>query len=308
MSNIKILIIGFGSIGQRHYNNLKILGYKNIFIHDNDSRRIKGSKVKVLDKVNVKSLTDFNVVFVCTPDEYHIKYSLLAAKAGCDIFIEKPLSNSLRHVSELQKLCRKNKLITLIGCNMRFHPCLQYIKKYIDQGKLGTIYSRRFEFGHYLPYWRPGENYQKIYKSGIILNDIHEFDLLFWSNDFVKIKKSSFLFGTVSKLKGVGEDQCIASFYFNNNTFGLVQCDYLQQSYRRNCKIVGAKGSLYWDFKENVIWLEARNSKKNIFSVKNFDFNKSYLDQTKYFFRLVKNRQQTFNNVNRAAETLSHLL
>jgi len=33
-NNLKILIIGFGSIGQRHYQNLKKLGYKDIYVFE----------------------------------------------------------------------------------------------------------------------------------------------------------------------------------------------------------------------------------------------------------------------------------
>ena len=40
----KILIIGFGSIGQRHYKNLKKLGYKNLYVFDTNKKVISNSK------------------------------------------------------------------------------------------------------------------------------------------------------------------------------------------------------------------------------------------------------------------------
>jgi len=40
--NLNILIIGFGSIGQRHYKNMLSIGFNNIKIFDSDKSRLKG--------------------------------------------------------------------------------------------------------------------------------------------------------------------------------------------------------------------------------------------------------------------------
>ena len=127
---IKILIIGFGSIGQRHYKNLIKLGYKNVWVFDIDKYKIKGQETNVVSSLNNNELKKFEVAFICNPNNAHIKTALKCAQAGCHLFIEKPLSHNLIGIDKLISVCQKDKLITMIGCNMRFHPCLKFIKNY----------------------------------------------------------------------------------------------------------------------------------------------------------------------------------
>jgi len=177
---------------------------------------------------------------------------------------------------------------------------------------LGKIYTINHEFGYYLPYWRPKQDYRRNYAvkraagGGIILDDIHEFDLLFWLNNFEPVLKAKFVFGKVSDLESETEDAAIAAFKFKNNVLGAVRCDYLQQSYSRNCKVVGERGTLEWNFHENIVWLSARQGKKKLFEVKKFDFNDVYIDEMKYFLKCVQKRQKTFNDIQNAYGPLSY--
>jgi len=306
----KILIIGFGSIGQRHYKNLRNLGFKNIRIYDVNKDLIKGKNL--IKSINKKELQNFDVAFICSPNHLHIKHALACANAGCDLFIEKPLSHSLKDIKKLENLCKKNKLINLVGCNMRFHPCLEFIKKYLDSKKLGKIYSIDHEVGHYLPNWRKGKDYRKNYAAkkstggGIIFDSVHEFDLLFWLNNFFDVVDSKFIFDKVGDLDIQTEDICRAIFKFKNNVFGSVHCDYLQKTYSRSCKIIGDKANLEWDFNENTVWLLSEKSKKRLFFIKNYNLNEMYVDEIKYFFDCINKRKNAFNDIKIAGKVLEY--
>ncbi|MBI3290815.1 Gfo/Idh/MocA family oxidoreductase [Candidatus Falkowbacteria bacterium] len=310
---MKILIIGFGSIGQRHYKNLKKLGHNNIYVFDVEEKRIKNQELRIKN-VNRKVLEDFDVVFVCTPNHLHIKYALMAAKVGCHLFIEKPLSHNLNGVKELISICRQKKLINMVACNMRFNPGLKFIKNHLEKNKLGKIYGIHHEFGYYLPNWRPGQDYRKNYAAkksmggGIILDDIHEFDLLFWLNDFSKVLESKFIFDKVSDLKIETEDSCVASFKFSNNILGSVRCDYLQKYQSRNCKVIGQKGNLEWDYKDDVVYLKNDKGTKKLFELKRKNDNNDYIAEIKYFLDSVEKKHRTFNDISAAFNLLSHLL
>lgn len=306
--NAPILIIGFGSIGQRHYNNLQKLGFKNISVFDVDKKKLKS--VRQVEKLDKTNLEEFKIVFICNPNNLHINTALLCAQSGCDLFIEKPLSHSLSGVENIEKICQKSNLITMVGCNMRFHPCISFIHKYIAQGNLGSIYRILHEFGHYLPLWRPGVDYRNTYSSkknqggGIILDDIHEFDLLFWMNNFCDVAHSKFIFNKSSDLDINTEDNCIASFEFKNKVLGIVQCDYLQKKYSRTCKIIGEKGNLEWDFDENIVWLKDSKQKKKLFESKKFSLNNMYVDEIKYFLSSIEKKKKTFNDIKTAKQVL----
>lgn len=308
---VNIIIIGFGSIGQRHYKNLKKLGFNNVYVYDVDESRIKNQELRI-KKINQGALKQFDAAFICNPNNAHITDAVKCAKAGCHLFIEKPLSHNLRGVDELIKICRQKKLINMVACNMRFHPCLKFIKNYLAQNKLGKIYGIHHEFGQYLPDWRPGQDYKNNYAArkneggGIILDGIHEFDLLFWLNGFEKVLESKFVFGNAGDLKIETEDICIAAFKFKNKVFGSVRCDYLQQNYSRNCKIVGRKGNLEWDWDENIIWLRAKQGSKKLFEAKKYGLNQMYIDGIKYFFTCLQKKQKTFNDIQAAKEVLKY--
>jgi len=308
-----IIIIGFGSIGKRHYSNLLKIGYKNITVFDPvDDVFIGTEKVNRLGKINEKVLKDFKIAFICNPNNFHLKYAIMCVQAGCQIFIEKPLSNNLKNIDKLISVTRKNKTINMVACNMRFHPCLEFIKNYLDKKKIGKIYSIQHEFGYYLPNWRPQNDYikgyaaKKITGGGIILDDIHEFDLLFWLNDFKEVMESKFIFDKVSNLEIETEDICIASFRFKNKVLGLVKCDYLQKKYNRKCKIIGEHGNIRWDFNENIIWFETKESLKKLFKIKDYEANIMYIDEIKYFLKCLKENKQTFNNIEKSFYVLRY--
>ncbi len=312
-NNTKILIIGFGSIGQRHYRNLVSLGYKNIAVFDIDEKKIKDQKlkIKILDK---KTLGNFDIAFICNPNHKHIEASIKCVEAGLHLFIEKPLSHNLKDVTKLEKILRSKKLINMIACNMRFYPAFLAIKKYIDTGKLGKIYSIDHEFGYYLPFWRPWTDYRKNYAvkknmgGGIILDDIHEFDLLFWLNNFSAVKNHLIIKEHSGSLEIETEDIAKGVFRFKNGTLGSVSCNYLSKKYHRTCLVQGEKGNLRWDWNENIVWLESEKDKKKIFEKKNYDLNEMYIDEVRYFLKSVKEKKKTFNDVTQAKEILKHLI
>jgi len=312
--NSNILIIGFGSIGQRHYQNLRKLGLSNVSVYDTDKQRTKKSGLKVVKNISLSTLKQFDIVFICNPSHFHIQTALRCVEAGCHVFIEKPLSHNLKDIGKLQKISARKKRIVMVACNMRFHPCLLFIKEYLETKKLGKVFGIRHKFGYYLPYWRPGEDYRKNYAAkrstggGIILDDIHEFDLLFWLNNNQKIVQSSFLFDKVSDLEIETEDICIAFFQFKNNVFGSVMCDYLSKSYKRTCNVMAEKGNLEWDFNENIVWLKKDESAKKLFAVKDYNVNSMYLKEIKYFLDCVDKKRATFNDITTAYRVLEYCI
>lgn len=309
---MKIIIIGYGSIGQRHYKNLIELGFRNIFVFDIDRQKTKG--LKTVARISEKDLRGFNIAFICNPTYLHIQTAIQASKAGCHLFIEKPLSNTLKDIDKLTEICRKKRLINMVACNYRFHLAIKKIKESLDKKQLGKIYAIYLEYGRYLPYQRPKTDYRKVFAAnkkmggGIILDDIHDFDLLFWFNNFNKIKKFYMAFDTLSNLQIDVEDICNATLIFRNNVLGNIRCDYLQQYKHKEIKIIGEKGNLMWDFRDNIVWFECfangKENKRKIFVAKEYNINNMYLDEIKYFFKCIEKRCQTFNNISSAVKIL----
>ena len=309
---MKILIIGFGSIAKRHINNLihnincEIIVYsrrKNI-------RFLDHKKIMVLNSLEKCLLEKPDVALITNETAFHIPMAIKMAKSGLDLFIEKPLSNSTNGIKTLQKIVKQKKLVTQMGCNLRFHKCIIKIRQLINQKKIGKVISIQSENGSYLPDWHPNEDYRKGYASdrqlggGIILTMIHDIDYLYWI--FGNPKSIFSVSGKFSDLDISAEDYCSSIIEFKNNITAELHLDFFQRPEFRGCKIKGTKGVIYWNSDKNEIRL-FKNRKKVwevVLALKKFQRNEMYIDEIIHFLKCVKNRKQTINNLDEGIKTM----
>ena len=158
------MIVGLGSIGKRHLRN--ILAIENtkkleIIIYSKQTKSYLSNhkNIKIFDTLDKCLLEKPDVGFITNETVHHIPIAIKLAKVGLDLFIEKPLSNKISNVKTFSKIIKTKKLITLVGCNLRFHRCINEIKNLIDQKVIGDIISVKVECGTYLPDWHPNEYY-----------------------------------------------------------------------------------------------------------------------------------------------------
>lgn len=312
-NNTRILIIGAGSIGNRHLKNLTMLGISELGILD-----LNKQKLKVLEKeFRAKTFSDLSqalkekwgAVFIATPPSTHIAIALRVAEKKTPIFIEKPLSHNLQGVKELAGKAKNIKPV-MVGYNMDFHPQFRKIKDILTKKTLGKIWGVRAEFGQYLPDWHPKEDYSKGYSArkslggGILLDDIHEINLVY--NLFGNVKKVFGFLTKVGNLKIDTEDYVELVLNFQNGVVGQIHMDYLQRDYSRSFKIIGEKGTIVWNLKKAKIEIYKAQSKKweIIEEIKNFDWNTTYLEETREFLRCLKTKKNPSSDLTRGIETL----
>lgn len=311
----KVLVLGCGSIGQRHIRNLLSLDAGKIFAFDIDQKKLKqvqqiSSAVITSHKLELLWKESPSIAFITLPNSLHIKYALEAAKNDCHLFIEKPLSHNLRNLNSLLNVVKQKKLITFVGCNMRFYWAIAKIKELLKTKPIGKIVSARIEGGQYLPDWHPWEDYRKMYSAkkslggGVILDGIHEIDYACWF--FGEVVAVMSIYGKLSSLKIDTEDTAEILLKFKNGPLVNIHMDYIQRSYARSCKIIGDKGTIKWDFNEHSIKLYLAKTKKwKVFSEpKNYNLNQMYIDEVKYFLMCVNKRQRTLNDIFAGFQTL----
>ena len=193
-----------------------------------------------------------------------------------DLFIEKPLSDSIKGVETLRKIVKQKKLVIQMGYHLRFHQCIIKIRKLIKQKKIGKIISIQAENGSYLPDWHPYENYRRGYAGkkelggGIVLTQIHDVDYLYW---FFGNPKSIFsVMGKFSDLDISVEDYSASIIQFKNKITAELHLDFFQPPEFRGCKIKATNGIISWNSLDNQVKLY--NNKKRkwevVFRAKNF--------------------------------------
>ena len=311
----KILVVGYGSIGKRHVENLLSISNLEIIVctKRNDINKLK-KHTKVYHTINQSLKEKPDIGIIANETSLHIPTAIKLAKEGLDLFLEKPLSNSLKDVEKLHAIVKKKKLITQMGCNLRFHPCIKKIKSLIEQQKIGKIISAQVQNCSYLPDYHPWEDYRKGYAArkdlggGIILTQIHEIDYMYWF--FQDVENVISMSGKLSDLDIKVEDYVSSLLKFRNKIIGELHMDYFQRPDFRSCKIRGTKGEIYWDSDNNRVNIYNMNKKiwKTELEVKNYQRNFSYVEQLKHFIKCVKQRKETINDIEQGITTLKIVL
>ena len=292
---MKVLVVGCGSIGERHIRNLKALGTQEIIGCDTDLKRLKVVKkrhqISVSNKLEDALQNQPNAMLVCTPPYLHIPIALKGVKNNTHLFIEKPISHNLNGVDRLICEAESRDLVIMVGYNLRFHPGLRMVKKMLNQGRIGRILSARAEVGQYLPDWRPWQNYRQSYTAkkemggGIILDASHELDYLCWL--LGEVEEVFCMADKLSHLKVDTEDTAEIILKFKDNIMAEVHLDFVQQGYARSCKIIGEKGTIVWDIPEKIVkvYLAQTNSWK-LYKIQS-NLNEMYLEEMKHFIKCV---------------------
>ena len=312
----KILIVGYGSISKRHLENFVLFKDTMLIVYTKrkDLGSLEKKGIKISDSLDecLKEKPDIGVI--ANETSLHIPIAIKLANEGLDLFLEKPLSNSLRDVSKLLSIVKKKKLITQMGCNLRFHPCIKKIKQLVDSGKIGRIISTQVQNCSYLPDYHPWEDYRKGYAArkdlggGITLTQIHEIDYMYWF--FQDVKSVLAVSGKLSDLEVTAEDYVSSIMKFKNGMIGELHMDYFQRPDFRSCKIRGTKGEIYWNSTDNYvkIYMSKKKRWETFFEIENYDINISYVEQLKHFLKCVKNRKETINDLEQGIATLKIVL
>jgi len=302
---LKVLVVGYGSIGKRHIENLSNFPGVEILVQTKRKydKFLKKNHSKLLHSLPKAIDEKPDAAIIANVTSRHIEAAIELAQSNIDIFLEKPISNSLSNVNKLLNLIRRNNLITQVGCQLRFHKCICKIKEMICNNEIGRVISVKVECGSYLPDWHPYEDYKLSYASrnelggGVVLTCIHEIDYLYWLfGDVIEVFSIT---GKFSDLKIHADDLSSIILRFKNKVIAEVHLDYFQKPPFRSCKVIGTKGVIYWDSDLNIVRLyDFKNDKWTIkLRINKYDRNMLYVKELEHFFESVKKRRETINPI-----------
>jgi predicted dehydrogenase len=168
-----ILIVGVGSIGERHLRCFQTLGNADVsFCELNPVLR-----KTIADRYSVtKSFDDFgraldegpDAIVICTPAHLHIEMAAAAVHEGIHVFIEKPLCTTLDGIDVLAAEIAKRKLVAAVAYVYRAHPALTAMRDAIRSGRFGEPVQIVATAGQHFPFYRPAyrETYYKNHLTG----------------------------------------------------------------------------------------------------------------------------------------------
>lgn len=186
MQDLKLLVLGIGSIGRRHSDVLySALGCHHITIWDPVPERAQEHAAKYPGMQTVATLEEGlaqkpDAVFICSPPALHMKQAELALRAGCHVMVEKPMSIDMESIDRVKKLAEeKGKMVSVALCN-RYHKGLQRIKEIARSGKLGKIINIRGAMGEFFPESRPDYRSTYYVQYNGCFELIHAVDYTVW--------------------------------------------------------------------------------------------------------------------------------
>jgi predicted dehydrogenase len=310
---MKLLVVGMGSIGQRHVRNLRELRDIEILVYRRRRRplpeNLRGDWLREFDDLDAALDEGPVAALICAPPTLQVESASRAVEAGCHLFIEKPISDRLDGLEALVGDVERRSLVTLVGYNLRFHPQLLRIHQLVTAGRIGRVTSIRAEVGQYLPDWHPDEDYREGYSArrnlggGAILDLIHEIDYVQWLGG--PVSRVACFAERASELAISVEDTAEIILDFEAGAIGSVHVDYVQRTLGRNCKIIGDAGTIVWNLPEQELRLfEISSPEWQVFHEHGFESNTMYVEEMRHFLDCIEGRAMPVVNLRQGVETL----
>lgn len=300
---MNILLIGLGSIAKKHIAALRALkiDFKIYALRSNKNAETEEGIE------NIFNLEDVNVVFdfaiISNPTHLHFEYIEKLAQKGIDLFIEKPAIHNLENASELIQLIEGKKTVTYVACNLRFHPCITFLKNKLDSETL-RINEVNVYCGSYLPDWRPGKDFRSIYSAnasmggGVHLDLFHELDYTIWL--FGPPNESESVLKSTSSLNIDSVDYANYVLEYNSFTTNII-LNYYRRKPSREIEIVFDNDTWTVDLINN----EIKNDNGDfLFQVSAFNVKDTYKDQLRYFINCLNNNESPMNSLSESIEIL----
>lgn len=284
---MKAGLVGYGSIGKRHVQNLIALGFDDITLFREAGR---GNEYNLREEYDFGTFSreNFDFILISNPSTFHYKTALPLIMSNRNLLIEKPIVCERDEYSALTGLLSGYTGIGMVAYNMRFHPCIRKIRQIIDDGILGKLYSARFFVGQYLPEWRPGRDYRtgvsalRSLGGGVVFELIHEIDLALFLFGKPRSEISSVALKS-SALEIETEDISEILFLSDTSVIVSIHQDYLNRDYKRTIEIVGEHGTLNCDLKVSGIKIVSEKGKVLADEILPFERNDMYLNLMKYY-------------------------
>ncbi len=253
-----ILIIGTGSAGKRHANNLHSLGCE---VSCMDPRQDRLDDIRA-EQINLKAVftsveeafasgQTFDGVVVASPPSFHVNQCIAALQQGVPVLLEKPVAPDLSGALKLRTAVQDSGVPLLLGYTWRWWPPLQKVKQLVDDQVVGKLKFVKFTMAAHLADWHPWERYQDFFMAsktmggGAILDESHWLDLMLW---FFGIPEK--LFAKVDKISDLEietDDNVDMLVFYHNGLRVSLHLDLYARPHEKSIQFVGENGTLIWE-------------------------------------------------------------
>lgn len=255
MKQLSFALAGCGRIGQRHAQQMRKHGTL-VAVCDKDlsqAKQLAGNdeKIRVYESIDQLLLHEkaIDLAAVCTPNGLHAHHTTQFLQAGVHVLCEKPMALTASDCGEMIKQAeRYNRRLFIVKQN-RFNPPVALLKKLVEEGRLGKIYSVQLNC-----FWNRDEEYytksdwkgRKDLDGGTLFTQFSHFiDLLYWL--FGDIDRVQSFYQNFHHTRSVEfEDSGVVAFTFVNGTLGTINftINSFQENMEGSITVFGDRGTI----------------------------------------------------------------
>jgi predicted dehydrogenase len=143
---IKVGVIGLGRMGMLHLmNSMKIADVKVVVAADASKKALAKARLLGVNELFedyhklLNSALDMDAVIISLPNHLHLESVTLALEEGLNVFVEKPLANTVEECREIAKLVEKSGRKLMVGHCFRFLEVIEKMKESLDKGFIGSL-------------------------------------------------------------------------------------------------------------------------------------------------------------------------
>ena len=251
--NIRLALVGCGRISANHFGAVEKHAdrVELVDVCDENTAALDQAVFRTearghLSLMEMLKVTTADLVVLCTPSGLHPEQAILVAQSGRHVMTEKPMATRWRDGLTMVKACDDANVRLFVVKQNRRNATLQLIKRAIEQGRFGKIYSVAVNV-----FWsRPQEYYDSAkwrgtweFDGGALMNQAsHYIDLLDWLIGPVE----SVMAYTATLARNIEvEDSGVVALRWRNGAMGTVNVTML--TYPKNTEgsitILGEKGT-----------------------------------------------------------------
>ena len=148
---IKIALIGCGGIGvgvhmpaYANMDNVEVVALCDVIKEKAEKAAEEFDFKEIYENYNdVLNIPELDAIDICTPNYLHSIIAVRALEKGINVFCEKPDAVSVAEAEKMKAAAEKSGKLLMVMRNNRYMPISSFVKKYIDDEKMGKIYAAR---------------------------------------------------------------------------------------------------------------------------------------------------------------------
>lgn len=288
---MKVLIVGYGSIGQRHAKILRSLNC-DLAIVSTRTVHLDDCYYDLADAL-FNHKPEYVVIATRTGEHFKTIQTLIDEDFRGRVLVEKPLFDIVLEMPS------NEFYFSAVGYNLRFHPIILKLKKFLKENVNDKLINVTMYVGSYLPNWRSSTDYRISYSAiksqgGGVLRDLsHELDIVFFL--FGPWTHLSALGGHYSNLEIDSDDVFTVIMKTIKCPLVTIHMNYLDRSPKREIIINTEKATIKVDLVGNKIDINGESE-----SVE-FDLNETYIAEHK---AMISGSMEHFCSIEDAKETV----